>query len=327
MPSTLIARQREANAARLAQRRAAAGGPSSAPTQQRNVPTAPPPTASGPRPAGDRAAELAGVVQQAGSMASELAGPVGEVSTNFWPAVQQLFHGGEGMTFDQFVANLGGVWDAARGGLQSLGGRLANMMIDFFVGDAAERQLGEGVGYIVGMFAFQAVLDYVSAGTWTGAMAVISQIARFLNWPNAALGEAMQLLSRLGRYILDGARRLGGMIRGAAGSALGRVMAAFTRIGEMLGSFAERLVGRAGAAASHADDAARVATHADDAARVATHPTTPRGPAATRTTRSRPARTPTMQGARARTPTTPAPTPTMPAATPTTWRTTPRARR
>lgn len=31
--------------------------------------------------------------------------------------------------------------------------------------------------------AFQALLDYLSAGTWTGAMGVISAIAKFLNWP------------------------------------------------------------------------------------------------------------------------------------------------
>jgi hypothetical protein len=67
----------------------------------------------------------------------------------------------------------------------------------------------------------------------------------------------MELLARLGRYVLDGVRSLGRMLSGAASGALGRVLGAFTRIGEMLGEFAGRLVGRAGeGAAVHAAESA-----------------------------------------------------------------------
>lgn len=224
---------------------------------------------------GDRVAEMAAVAGEARVAVTELSGPAGVVRENFWEALRELFSGGEGMTLDDLIARLSAVWDAARGALQRAGGQLADMICNFFLQPTAEHALGEGVGYIVGMFAFQALLDYLSAGTWTGAMAVIGGIARFLNWPNAVLGEAMQLLSRLGRYVLDGVRRLGSMIRSAASGALARVMGAFTRIGELLGQIAERILGRAGSAASHADDVAHaggaVVSHADDAARMGSH--------------------------------------------------------
>jgi hypothetical protein len=189
---------------------------------------------------------MAVVAGEARQAVGEIQEPVATVRTNFWGAVQELFSGGQGMTLDDLINRLGSLWEAAQTGLQSLGGQLANMICDFFLRDSAEHDIGEGVGYLVGMFAFQAVLDYFSAGTWTGAMWVVQQIARFLNWPMEALGAVMRMLSSLGRYVVQGVRRLGGLVR-EAGGALGRVLGAFTTIGERLMAWAERLLGRAAA--------------------------------------------------------------------------------
>ncbi|HEX8113797.1 MAG TPA: hypothetical protein VF516_38965, partial [Kofleriaceae bacterium] len=126
--------------------------------------------------------------------------------------------------------------------------------------------IGETIGYLVGMIAFQALLDYLSAGTWTGAMAVISGIAKFLNWPMAFLGEAMGLLKKLGGFILDGLKSLGKMAADAAAGALHEVLGAFREIGTKLGEFADELLSKFGGKTAE-NDAAH--TLENDAARTA----------------------------------------------------------
>jgi len=62
-------------------------------------------------------------------------------------------------------------------------------IVDFLLGDGADEELGESVGYMVGMIAFQALLDYFSAGTWTGAMAVVSanrEVPELGRWSSSA---------------------------------------------------------------------------------------------------------------------------------------------
>jgi hypothetical protein len=199
--------------------------------------------------------EYAEVASEAKKMGGELSGPATTVSTNFWPAVQDLFSGSGGsMSLDDLIAKLEKVWESAKAAIESMGGKLSNMITDFFAGDGAEEEIGNAVGYLVGMFAFQALLDYLSAGTWTGAMGVLSSIAKFMNWPMEFLGEAMAALKSLGGFILDGIKSLGSMATEAAGGALKEVIGAFGEIGTKLGEFAEELMAKVhggGGAAEH----------------------------------------------------------------------------
>ncbi|HEY0482322.1 MAG TPA: hypothetical protein VGD37_32600, partial [Kofleriaceae bacterium] len=202
-------------------------------------------------------------------MSGELAGPAQTVATGFWPAVQQLFSSsGKSMSLDDLMAKLGKVWAAAKVAVGQLGAQIADMICDFLVKDEAEEQLGETIGYLVGMIAFQALLDYLSAGTWTGAMGVLSSIAKFLNCPMEFLGEAMAALKKLGGFVLDGIKSLGSMVVEAGAGALREVMAAFGEIGTKLGEFAEEILAKFRGEAGAAD---RTAAHTveDDAARAA----------------------------------------------------------
>jgi hypothetical protein len=207
-------------------------------------PATPAPTAApGAQPAGptNQYRELG---QEAHRMAGELAGPATTVKTGFWSAVQELFSSGKGMSLDDLIAKLGKVWSAAKGAVASLGGKIANMICDFLVKDEAEEQIGDTIGYLVGMIAFQALLDYLSAGTWTGAMGVLSAIAKFLNWPMEFLGEAMKVLKQLGGFILDGLKSLGSMIAEAGAGALREVTGAFREIATKLGEFADEIMAK-----------------------------------------------------------------------------------
>lgn len=200
-----------------------------------------PPGASTPATPGkqNEYKQLAG---EARRMGGELAGPGQKVATQFWPAVKELFSGGgKSMSLDDLIAKLSKVWQAAKGAVASLGAKIANMIVDFLMKPGAEEEIGEAIGYMVGMIAFQALLDYLSAGTWTGAMGVISAIAKFLNWPMEFLGEAMKALKALGGFILDGLKSLGSMVAEASAGALREVIGAFREIGVKLGEFAEEL--------------------------------------------------------------------------------------
>jgi hypothetical protein len=194
--------------------------------------------------------------QEARRMGGQLAGPGKQVATSFWPAVQELFSSGKGMSLDSLMAKLGKVWNAAKAAVASLGGKIADMICDFLIKDSAEEELGETIGYLVGMIAFQALLDYLSAGTWTGAMGVLSAIAKFLNWPMKFLEEAMIALKSLGGFLLKGIKELGGMVAEAGAGALREVVGAFGTIGTKLGEFAEELMAKFGGTAER--DAAAV---------------------------------------------------------------------
>jgi hypothetical protein len=229
----------------------------------------PPPAGAGAAPAGGNANQYQQLGQEARRMGGELAGPSRTVATGFWPAVQQLFSSsGKSMSLDDLMAKLHKVWDAAKAAVGQLGAKIANMICDFLMKDEAEEQLGETIGYLVGMIAFQALLDYLSAGTWTGAMGVLSAIAKFLNWPMEFLGKAMEVLKELGGFILKGIKELGGMIAEAGAGALREVVGAFGEIGTKLGEFADELMARFGREAGAADSTA-AHTLEDDAAKTA----------------------------------------------------------
>jgi hypothetical protein len=179
-------------------------------------------------------------------MGGELSGPAATVSSNFMPAVKELFSSKGGGSINDLMAKLGKVWEAAKQAVSSLGAKIANMICDFFMKDSAEEELGDTVGYMVGMIAFQALLEYLTAGTWDGVMAVLQSIAKFLNWPMEFLGEAMGLMKELGGFLLDGIKDLGAMAAEGAGGALREVTGALGDIGTKLEEFADELLGKLG---------------------------------------------------------------------------------
>jgi hypothetical protein len=209
--------------------------------------------------------QYAALGQEAHHMAQELSGPGHTVATGFWPAVQQLFSSsGKGMSIDSLMAKLGKVWEAAKQAVAAQGAKLGNTVCDFLMKDSAEEEIGDTVGYLVGMVAFQALLDALTADTWTGANAILVGIAEFLNWPMKFLGEAMKGFKLLGGFLLKGIKDLRGSFDAAAG-ALHSVLGAFEDIGKKLGEFADEILGKFGKDIGKADTTAAHAAEADTA--------------------------------------------------------------
>src|SRR5882672_8852386 len=107
----------------------------------------PRPAATAQAPAANGAGAHANQYQQLGQethrMGGELAGPATTVSSNFMPAVQELFSSKGGGSIDDLMAKLGKVWEAAKAAIGSLGAKIANMVCDFFMKDSAEEELGD----------------------------------------------------------------------------------------------------------------------------------------------------------------------------------------
>src|ERR1051325_5251433 len=106
------------------------------------------------------------------------------------------------MSINDLMAKLHKVWEAAKSAVAKLGAEIANKIVDFLMKDSAEEEIGEAIGYLVGMIAFQALLDAFTAGVWSEVSVVLTAIAKFLNWPMKFLGEAMGLMKKLGGFIL-----------------------------------------------------------------------------------------------------------------------------
>jgi hypothetical protein len=230
-------------------------------------PPRPAPAAAAGSAASNRPYQALG--QTAKAMAGKLSGPTKTVTTEFGPAVKQLFSSGKGTSINGVMAKLHTVWEAAKAAVSKEAAKIANMICDFFLKDSAEEQLGETIGYLVGTIAFQALLDALTVGAWSEVSAVLTGIAKFLNWPMEFLGEAMRLLKSLGGYLLDGLKQLGGMVEHAGAGALREVTGALRDIASKLGEFADEIMGKFGKDAGAADGAA-----AHDAASTAEHDAT-----------------------------------------------------
>jgi Domain of unknown function (DUF4157) len=184
-------------------------------------------------------------------MGQELQPPVQTVTGGFWSAVEEYFSSGDGMPFEQLVAKLGDAWDSMLQQIEGAGASLAEKVISFFTEDAeAEGKLGEGVGWLAGTIAFQVLLDVLTAGTWGVLDPLIKGIVKFINWPMEFLGEAFKLLSKVGKYVMDGVKSLGKMVAETAGGALKLVKEALGAIGEKLLAFAEEILARFGGSAA-----------------------------------------------------------------------------
>jgi hypothetical protein len=210
---------------------------------------------SAPAEQGAPAAPDPQLQQRVSEMADQIGPDVGVVKEGFWDAVQEYFNGSK-MSFDDLVDKLSEVWEAAKKKLEEGGAWLSKQLIEFFSGDAAEGELGDKVGWLTGSISFQVLLDIVTAGTAeavTAAGKILGTIAKFINWPMEVMGEAFKLLSKLGKYVLDILKGLGGAIKEAAGGAFKAVSKALGNIGERLIAFAEEILAKFGGKAGKAE--------------------------------------------------------------------------
>jgi len=194
-------------------------------------------------------ADLASLKEQAGAVGAEIGPDVAVVKGGFWDAVQDYFSAGK-MSFDDLVVKLSDAWETGKAKIAEGASWLANHLMGFFKGGGAEGELGDKVGWLTGTIAFQALLDAITAGTWAGAGPVLKGIAKFINWPMEALGEAFKLLKTLGKYLLDGIKKLGGAIKDAAAGAFKAVSKALGNIGSRLLAFGEQILGKFGGKAA-----------------------------------------------------------------------------
>lgn len=237
---------------------AAPSAPPAAPARD-VVPPAPVAAESQP-PASDDRFSVSGLLMQ---MVTDLAAPFGEVTANFWSAVSEYFSSGPGVTFAELVDKLGSAWDSLQSSIETAGGKLADLIVGFLQGDDAEDKMGDAVGWATGQFAFQALLDFLTAGTWSVASPVIMElkpvitvIAKVINWPMEVMGEAMSLLKKLGGFVVDGIKGLAGMAKEAAAGAFKTVVEAVRTIGDKLVEWGERIVAELGGGAAREGEAA-----------------------------------------------------------------------
>lgn len=201
------------------------------------------------------AADLPAFKEQVGAVASEIGPDVATVKGGFWSAVEEYFNGNT-MSFDDMVTKLSEVWDSAKAKISEGGAWLANKLMSFFRGGGAEGELGDKIGWLTGTITFQILLDAITAGTWIAAGPILKGIAKFINWPMEFLGQAFKLLKKLGKYLLDGLKKLGGVIKDAAAGAFKSVSKALGNIGQRLLSFGEELLGKFGGKAAKAESKA-----------------------------------------------------------------------
>ncbi|MFN6464900.1 MAG: DUF4157 domain-containing protein [Nostoc sp. DedVER02] len=196
-------------------------------------------------------AEMGKRVQQ---MAGDIQPSVAKVTTGFMPAVQEFFSGGEGLTFADLMHKLGAAWAGVQNAIQGAASQIAQKVFDFMLKEGAEDEIGEGAGWLTGTIAFQVILDFVTAGTWTPVSAVgkaLQGFAKFLNFPNKVMEEAFVLLKKLGGLVLDGVKGIGQLLE-RAGGAIKEVLGSLGEIGQKLITFAEELLGRTRGAAGEA---------------------------------------------------------------------------
>ncbi len=188
--------------------------------------------------------------QRMQQMAGELQPPVEQVTQGFIPAMQELFSGGEGMSFEELMQKLGDTWAAVETAISNAGGTLAQKVCEFLMQDSAEGEMGEAVGWLAGTIAFEVVLGILTAGSWTaakGAMKGLKLFAKVLDWTGEVMGLAFKGLAKVGGFILDGIKGLGKLLSNAGGAAKA-ILDALGDIGRKLIDFADELLGLAGKA-------------------------------------------------------------------------------
>ena len=196
--------------------------------------------------------ERQSIGQRMGEMAAELQPPAEQVTGGFMPAIEEVFSGGEGMSYEELGQKLGEAWEAVQNAVQSAGQDLANRVCEFLLQDSAEGEMGEAVGWLAGTIAFEVVLGILTAGSVTaakGVMKVLKIFAKVLDWTGEVMGVAFKGLAKLGGFVLDVVKGIGKLLSNAGGAAR-VVMDGIREIGEKLLRFADELLGTVGRGAS-----------------------------------------------------------------------------
>lgn len=132
--------------------------------------------------------------------------------------------------------------EGALAGAHSLGGSLANQMMEIF--ESADDAIGEMLGKITGSVLVQAVITYFTAGAGA-AVGIIRQISSALGAVGRALGAVVRTLSQLfGRLVgfLRGlASRFASAAASGARSVLGRLGGFFRRVAGWFGRLLRRI--------------------------------------------------------------------------------------
>ncbi len=204
--------------------------------------------AAAPSTAGEPLPTRAELGERVGQMGAELAPHVEQVTGGFWPAVQSVFQGGQGLTFEDLIARLGEMWASVEMSVQNGSEGLAARLCEFFMRDEAEGELGKGVGWLAGTIAFEVLLTVLTAGAWepvSAAGKALKVFTRILDWTGEALGAAFKLIGQIGGLLLDALKGLRRMLASAAGP-VHAVLDAVGEIGSKLVRYAEELIGRFG---------------------------------------------------------------------------------
>ena len=186
-----------------------------------------------------------------------ISGQATQLSSEFWPAVQEWWSGSDGMSFDQLVAKLGELWPQVQSMMESFGGNMATRLCAFLMQDGAEEDMGYAVGWLAGTIVFEIILAYLTAGLansarWAGSF--LHRFVQFLDWTGSAMGAMFDGLKLVGRKIGDIASAIGRAL-GNAGGAMRRLLGTMGEIGESIIRWADELFGVVDGAA---DDVAAV---------------------------------------------------------------------
>ncbi len=186
--------------------------------------------------------------KRGGEMAAELRPPAEAAANGFMPAVTEVFTGGGNMSLDDLIGKLGGAWDSIQSAIGGAGASLADKVCEFFTGKGAEGSIGEGVGYVAGIVAVEAILSVLTVGAWEAAspaLKALEPLFKIVNWGRDAMNEVFGLVGKVGGVLVDGVKGLGKLL-GKMGGATGEVMKAVETIGGKLVAYGAELLERFG---------------------------------------------------------------------------------
>ena len=178
-------------------------------------------------------------------MGDELSEPIGEVTENFVPAVEEHFSAGEGMSFGDLMLKMSEMWTSAQEAIRGAGESLSTSFVEMLLSDEAESTMGEFIGWLAGTIVFEVVLEILTFGTY----GIATTIAKALDWTGELLGVIFKLLGKIGKAIMKLVDKLAEMISHATG-AVRRVMDALSVIGEKVMRFADELMSSFGRGAA-----------------------------------------------------------------------------
>ncbi|KAA3637489.1 MAG: DUF4157 domain-containing protein [Bacteroidetes bacterium] len=191
------------------------------------------------------APEPINVAEEMGALGKDISSDVTAVKENFYPAVQEAMNGeGDSITLDSILEMLGAMKEKAKNAMKTAGSKLANSFIEYMMKGDATMDLGKKIGWLSGTIIFEVVLAILTAGvanaaSW-GAKA-LKYILKVVDWMGEAMGVAFKYLGKLGKYLIQIARKIGSWL-GKGKGAIGNVLRALTKIGKKILAFVQRIL-------------------------------------------------------------------------------------